>query len=164
MGSRFTPNCKLLTSKLPFVRIPILLKTQNFEKVVKWSPFSVFLEEVLGFGVLNFSSHRTPICSRIISKRFSIQTPICSNSHLFANVLYIGVARVARSGWFPVIAKIMEFDEFVWKNHQKPGEITFPTIIENLCLNNTTIVIFTQNMFWWFFPRILNTHTDHRLS
>ena len=88
MGSHFTPNCKLLTPKLLFVRIILLLKTQKVLKVAKWWPVSVFLEEVLYCLGSNFSSIRTPICSRINSKRFSIKTSICSKSHLFESRLY----------------------------------------------------------------------------
>ena len=43
MGAHFTLNCKDFDQKLPFYRIPIFSRTQNFAKEAKWSPFSVFL-------------------------------------------------------------------------------------------------------------------------
>ena len=59
MGAHFTLNCKDFDQKLPFYRIPIFSRTQNFAKEAKWSPFSVFLWGVLYFPGQPISFHRT---------------------------------------------------------------------------------------------------------
>ena len=101
-GIPFSDQLQEISGIFPFARIPIcsritckefwipilmfwsvwVLKTVSFDK--KYSHFQSFCMIFLEI----FPFARIPICSRITCNDFWGQIPICSNSHLLANVLY----------------------------------------------------------------------------